>query len=174
MRHADELHEGVRRRQGVRERRAVEWAARDHFAIWMHSGARAGPDERVDAMPPSQESWYQATAEVAGSSRDEDNTRCHGPVYGCRARSDLLHRIRPADVRSGPMTESCLEEQLKRIKELSEQMSRVRALRETDEGRERNQSSDEGDSAPRRPVPQLTTEVFSGCTRRARRHTRAR
>jgi hypothetical protein len=42
------------------------------------------------------------------------------------------------------MAESFLEEQLKRIKEMTEQMSRVRALREVHEVR--NQSSDDRDA----------------------------
>ena len=80
MRHADELHERIRRRDGVRERRPVEWVARDHLATRMDSRTRARPCEGADAMPASQEQWNQVTAEVTRSSGDEDNPRCHWPT----------------------------------------------------------------------------------------------
>jgi len=55
------------------------------------------------------------------------------------------------------MAESFLQEQLKRIKEMTEQMSRVRALREVHEVRDqtsddRHETADDRDSTARRMV----------------------
>jgi hypothetical protein len=57
------------------------------------------------------------------------------------------------------MAESFLEEQLKRIKDMTEQMSRARTFRETHEVRNqspRDQQTPEHDEQTRRPVPSGT------------------
>jgi hypothetical protein len=79
-------------------------------------------------MAAGEEKWNQATAR---------RTRIAGIGFA------LL------TVRSEPMAESFLEEQLKRIKEMTEQMSRVRTFRETDDVR--NHSSEERDSTHDHP-----------------------
>jgi hypothetical protein len=63
------------------------------------------------------------------------------------------------DCRSAPMDQSFLEEQLKRIKDMTEQMSRARTFRETDEVRNQSprdrETADDAEPA-RRPVPRGT------------------
>ena len=64
------------------------------------------------------------------------------------------------------MAESFLEEQLKRIKEMTEQMSRVRVFRETDDVH--NHSSEERDSTQDHPSPAHPPARRGSSRRRAR------
>jgi hypothetical protein len=119
----------------------VEWVARDHLAPWGHSPLGAGTSEGTDSMAAGEEKWNQT-------------------------ESDCWHRIRNVRVRSEPMAESFLEEQLKRIKEMTEQMSRVRMFRETDDVGDR--SSEERDSARDHPSPAHQPARRASSRRRAR------
>ena len=64
------------------------------------------------------------------------------------------------------MAESFLEEQLQRIKEMTEQVSRLRPLRDTHEVR--NQASDERSSAPDRTLPARRPSSRGSSRRRGR------
>jgi hypothetical protein len=146
MRHADELYDRVASGERTAERRSIELIARDRLAPCWGLRDRRWPHESPHAMTAREEKWNQATAQVARSSRDEDRLMCHRLTLRPSSTPGLLahdsHQTRQSE---GPMAETFLEEQLKRIRKMTEQMSRVRMFH--DAGEARHQSPDERTSA---------------------------
>ena len=76
---ADELQEGVARRDVPRERRGIEGSAENRPRPVGQLLLRAGTDERADGVSARDELRNDAAADGAGAACDED-------VHGCSTR----------------------------------------------------------------------------------------
>ncbi len=83
MRHADQLHEGVARRDRLGKRPAIEGIADDHLAPGRHLRFRTAAGERAHTVTALEQRREQPAADVAGAAGDEDVVR-HGGVVSQR------------------------------------------------------------------------------------------